>query len=100
MPHITKLHLTMLNQRSKARRKREPAAVNEHLLVDMKIAIPVLPSIGLYISDDARSCVNDDCFDLPAFANCKFQSEKKKSDLGDIASSPATTAALYKKLLT
>ena len=54
MPQITKLHLTMLNQRSKARRKREPAAVNEHLLVDMKIAIPVLPSIGLYISDDAK----------------------------------------------
>ena len=47
--------------------------MGEHLLVGMKVAIPVLPSIGSYISDGARSCVNDDCFDLPAFANRKFQ---------------------------
>ena len=31
---------------------------------------------GSYTSIDARSCVNDDCFDLPTFANCKIQSEK------------------------
>ena len=68
----------MLDERSKAGRKQEPATGSEHLLVGMKIAIPVL----LSISDDARSCVNDDCFDLPAFSNCKFQSEKK-SDFGD-----------------
>ena len=44
----------------------------------MKIAISVLPSIGLYTSDDARLCVHDDDDDdLPAFANRKFQSEKK-----------------------
>ena len=47
-------------------------------LVGMKIAIPVLPSIGSYISDDARPCVNDDCFDLTAFTYRKFQSQKKK----------------------
>ena len=78
MPHFIKLHLTTLDERSKAGRKREPATGSEHLLVGMKIAIPVLPSIGSYISDDrdARSCVNDDCFDLPAFTNRKFQSEK------------------------
>ena len=44
---------------------------------------------------DARSYVNDDCFDLPTFANRKIQSEKQ-SDLEDFASSPAKTAALYK----
>ena len=65
----------------------------------MKIAIPVLPSLGAYISDDARSCVNDDCFDLPAFSNRKFQSGKK-SDFGDFASSSAKRAALYEKLIT
>ena len=36
-------------------------------LVGMKVTFSVLPSVGAYISDDARSCVNDDCFDLPAF---------------------------------
>ena len=41
-----KLHLTMLDERSKAGRKREPATGSEHLLVDMKIAIPMLSSIG------------------------------------------------------
>ena len=76
MPHITKLNLTPLNDRSKAERKWEPAAASEHLLVGMKIFIPVLSSMGSYTSDDTRSCVNDDCFDLPAFANPKFQSEK------------------------
>ena len=62
----------------------EPATGSEHLLVGMKIAIPVLPSIGAYISDNARSCVHDDCFDLPAFSNRKFQSGKR-SDFGDFA---------------
>ena len=65
MPHITKLHLTTLDERSKAGRKWQPATGSEHLLVGMKIAIPVLPSI--VISDDTR---------LPAFSNRKFQSEK------------------------
>ena len=36
--------------------------MSEHLLVGMKIVILVLPSIGSYISDDARSCVSDDWF--------------------------------------
>ena len=99
MPHFIKLHLTRLDERSKVGRKRELATGSEHLLVGMKIAIPVLPSIGVYISDDARSCVNDDCFDLPAFSNCKFQSGKK-SDFGDFASSSAKRAALYEKLIT
>ena len=76
MPHSIRLHLTMLDERPKAGRKREPRNGSEHLLVGMKIAIPVLPSIGTYISDDARSCVNDDCFDLSAFSNRKFQSGK------------------------
>ena len=40
--------------------KQEPATGSKHLLAGMKIAIPVLFSIDLYISDDARSCVNDD----------------------------------------
>ena len=96
MTHITKLHLTTLNERSKAGRKRQPATGSEHLLVGMKTAIAVLSSIGSYISDDARSCVNDDCSDLPDFANRKFQSDKKKSDLGDFTSSPVKTAALLK----
>ena len=67
----------MLDERSKVGRKQEPATGREHLLVGMKITIPVLPSIGVYISNDARSRVNDDCFDLPAFSNRKFQSGKK-----------------------
>ena len=49
---------------------------SEHLLVGMKIAIPVLLSKGSCTSVDARSCVNDDCFDLPTFVNRKIQSEK------------------------
>ena len=83
--------MTTLDERSKAGRKREPAAGSEHLLVDIKIAIPVLPSKGSYTSVDARTCVNDDYFDLPTFAN----SVRKKSDFGDFASSPAKMAALY-----
>ena len=98
MPHFIRLHLTTLDEQSKARRKREPATGSEHLLVGIKIAIPVLPSIGACISDDAKSCVNDDCFDLPAISNRKFQSGKK-SDFGDFASS-AKRAALYEKLIT
>ena len=46
MPHIIKLHLTTLNERSKVRNEREAPTVSEHLLVGMKIAIPVLPSLG------------------------------------------------------
>ena len=99
MPHFIRLHLTTLDEQSKARRKREPATGSEHLLVGIKIAIPVLPSIGACISDDARSCGNDDCFDLPAISNRKFQSGKK-SDFGDFASSSAKRAALYEKLIT
>ena len=93
MPHHIKLHLITLDERSKARRKWEPANGSEHLLVGMKKMIPVLPSIGSNISDDVRLCVNDDCFDLPAFTNRKFLSEKM-SDIGDFASSPAKRAAL------
>ena len=74
---LYKAPFDMLDERSKAGRKREPVTGSEHLLVGMKIAIPVLPSIGTYISDDASLCVNDDCFDLPAFSNRKFQSGKK-----------------------
>ena len=77
MPNFIRLHLTTLDERSKAGRKREPTTGSEHLLVGMKTAIPVLPSIGADISDDARSCVNDDCFDLLAFSNRKFQSGKR-----------------------
>ena len=43
----------MLDERSKAGKKREPATGSEHLLVGMKIAIPVLHSIGAYMCDDA-----------------------------------------------
>ena len=99
MPHFIWLHLTTLDEQSKAGRKREPATGSEHLLVGMKIAIPVLPSIGACISDDPSSCVNDDCFDLPAISNRKFQSGKK-SDFGDFASSSAKRAALYEKPIT
>ena len=98
MPHFIRLYLTTLDEQSKAGRKQEPATGNEHLLVGMKIAIPMLPSIGAYISDDARSCVNDDCVDFPAFSNRKFQSGKK-SDFRDFASSSAKKAALYEKLI-
>ena len=83
----------------KAGRKRQPATGSEHLLVGMKIAIPVLSSIGSYIRDDAKSCVNDVLFDLPAFCKSQISVRKKKSDTGDFASSPAKTAALYKKLI-
>ena len=68
----------MLDERSKAGRKWQPATFSKHLLVGMKIAIPVLSSLGSYISDDDRSCVNNARFDLLAFANRKFHSKKKK----------------------
>ena len=94
MLHITKLHLTMLNKQWKAGRKWEPAAAaREHLLVGIKIVIPVLPYVGPYTSDDGWSCVNDDYFDLPIFANCNFQSEK--SPTSDFKPSGAWTAELY-----
>ena len=77
MPHFIRLRLTTLDEPSKAGRKQEPATDSEHLLVGMKIANPVLLSIGACISDDARSCVNDDnCFDLPAFQIANFSQEK------------------------
>ena len=75
--HFIRLLLTTLDERSKAVRKREPATDTEHLLVGMKIAILVLPSKGSYTSVDARSCVNDDCFDLPTFVNRKIRDRKK-----------------------
>ena len=56
-----------------------PATGSEHLLVGIKIAIPVLHSIGACISDDARSCVNDDCFDLPAISNENLLSAATRS---------------------
>ena len=96
MPHISKLHLTTLDEQSKAGSKQELATGSEHLLVGMKIVIPALPSIGAYISDDARSCVNDDYFDLPSFWNRKFQSEKK-SDIGDFAPSHAKNSFIIWK---
>ena len=98
MPHISKLHLTTLDERSKAGRQWQPVTGSEHLLVGMKIMIPELPSIGSYISDDAlRSCVNDNCFDLP---QSQISVRKKQSDLGDFAPSRANTAALCIKLIT
>ena len=64
--------------------------------VGMKITIPVLPSMGSCTNDDARSCVNnDDCFDLPAFANRKI-AVRKESSIGNFQPSDAKTAALYK----
>ena len=45
------------------------------------------------VSDDAWSCVNDDCFDLPAFANRKFHSEKK-SDIGGFEPSGAINGCI------
>ena len=99
MPHITKLHLTTLNEKSKAGKTREPAAASKHLLVGMKIAIQVLPSMGSHSSDDAWSCVNNDCFDVLAFANRKFWTERK-SKTGDFEPSGDKTAALHTKLIT
>ena len=69
----------MNDQKLQENGNQQPAG-SEHLLVGMKIATPVLPSKGSSISVDSGSCVNDDCFDLPTFANRKIQSEKK-SDL-------------------
>ena len=56
-----------------------------HRLVGIKITIPVLPSLGLYTSDNPRSCVIDDCFDLSAFGRRKILVRKM--------------AVLYKKLI-
>ena len=81
MPHFIKLHLTTLDERSKSGRKWEPATDSEHLLMGMKIAIPVLPSEGSYTSEDGRSCVNDDCFDSPTFANRKISIRRKSNIL-------------------
>ena len=37
---------------------------------------PSVTLIGVYISDDARSCVNDDCFDCRPFQIANFSQEK------------------------
>ena len=60
---------------------------------------PGVTLIGAYIGDDARSCVNDDCFTCRSFQIANF-SQDKKSDFGDFASSSAKRAALYEKLIT
>ena len=91
MSYFIKLHLTTLNERLKAGRKREPTTGSEHLLVGMKITIPVLPFKGSY----TRSCVNDDCFDLPTFANRKISI--RKPNIGDLEPSACKTAAFYEK---
>ena len=83
-------------EKQEAGRKQEPVTGSEHLLVGMKIAIPVLPSTGSYTSEDTRSCVNDDCLDLPTFANRKILI-RRKSDIGNFEPSAHKTAALYKK---
>ena len=60
-------------QKQKQKQKKKP----ETFAGGPEIAMPVLPSMGSYISDDVRSCANDDYFDLPIFANiAQFQSEK------------------------
>ena len=59
----------MNNQKEK---QQKPAMASEHLLVVIKITIPVLPSMGSYTNDNTRLCVNDDCFDLLAFANRNY----------------------------
>ena len=86
MPHFIKLHLTTLDGRSK-----QGITVTSHwqrtFTGGHENRDPSVTPIGSYISDEARSCVNDDCFDLPAFSNRKFQSGKKY-DFGDFASSP------------
>ena len=76
--------------------ENEPATgSDEHLLVGMKIAILVLPSKGSCTSVDTRSCVNDDCFDFPTFANRKI-SIRKKSNIGNFEPYAHKTAALWK----
>ena len=57
MPHFIRLHLTTLDERSKVGRKREPATGSEHLLVGMKIAIPVLLSIGRHVHENFKISV-------------------------------------------
>ena len=73
---------------------REGGLFMVSLLVGMKITISVLPFMGCYSSDGARSCVNDGCFDLQAFANCKI-SVRKNSGIDNFEASYAKTAALY-----
>ena len=89
----------MNDQKQEKTGTRYSSTVSEHLLVGIKIAIPVLPFMGSYTSNYSRSCVNDDCSDLLAFANCRIL-VRKKSDIGNFESSDAKTAALYKKLIT
>ena len=37
-----------------------------------------VPSMSLYTSVNSRSCMSDDCSDLPAFANRKISVRKEK----------------------
>ena len=84
MPHITKRWW-----------KQEPATASKHLLVGMKIAIQVLPLKDSHISKDARSCVNDDCLDLPTIFAKLQNLNQKKSHIGDFEPSDPKTAALH-----
>ena len=65
-----------MNNQKQEEKGNQPLAANI-LLVGMEITIPVLLSKGSYTSVDARSCANDDCFDLPTFANRKIGEKKK-----------------------
>ena len=65
--------------------------VGKHLLVGMKIAIPVLPSMALYTSDDTRLCVNDDCFEVISqplqIANFSQKKDRYRGPACDVLSS-------------
>ena len=81
----------MLNERSKAGKKREPAAASKHLLVSMKITIPVWPSMGSHTNND-WSWVNDDCLNCRPSQIANYS--QKKSHIGDFEPCGAKTATL------
>ena len=66
------LHSTILSERIQADTTGKNLTARTSSMVRERIAIPVLPQGGLYISEGARSCVTDCYFILLTFANWKI----------------------------
>ena len=69
-------------------------------VVGERIVIPVLPLLGLYTNEDARSCTTD-CFFfiLLTFANQKI-SIRRKSNIAIAVGNIIKMAAFYRILIT
>ena len=75
---IFRLRLTILSERIQTDTTGNQRTARASPVVGIKIATPVLPLKGVYTSEDARSCVNDDYFDFADL--CKSENFNRKKD--------------------